>query len=234
MVRYLIKFTKESEIKFISHLDLMRTIRRIIIRSHLPIKFSKGFNPHMALSLAQPLSVGVCSEGEYMDMILETDLEESEVLSGFNASTTPNIKFLAAKKIINIENEKKVPQAMALIDACRYTIKIKYKNTDNIKTEIENLLNKQTWITLKKSKKTEREVDIKSLTYEFKYSIEGDYLIFEVLLQSGSREHLSADTLISYIKQNTSNVDDEAFVFIKRLEMYFLKDNKLEPLYLCG
>ena len=71
MVRYLIKFTKESEIKFISHLDLMRTIRRIIVRSHLPIKFSKGFNPHMALSLAQPLSVGVCSEGEYMDMILE-------------------------------------------------------------------------------------------------------------------------------------------------------------------
>ena len=54
-VRYLIKYSKESEIKFIAHLDLMRTIQRIIKRSELPIEYSKGFNPHMAVSIAQPL-----------------------------------------------------------------------------------------------------------------------------------------------------------------------------------
>ena len=46
-VRYLIKFSKEKDIKFISHLDLMRTIQRIIRRADLPIEYSKGFNPHM-------------------------------------------------------------------------------------------------------------------------------------------------------------------------------------------
>ena len=60
-MRYLIKFTKEENIKFIAHLDLMRTIQRIIRRSGLPVEYSKGFNPHMALSIAQPLSVGVYS-----------------------------------------------------------------------------------------------------------------------------------------------------------------------------
>lgn len=69
-VRYLIKFTKEADIKFVAHLDLMRTIQRIIRRSGLPIEYSKGFNPHMTLSIAQPLSVGVYSEGEYMDIVL--------------------------------------------------------------------------------------------------------------------------------------------------------------------
>ena len=53
-VRYLIKYTKESEIKFISHLDLMRTIQRVIRRAALPIEYSKGFNPHMTISIAQP------------------------------------------------------------------------------------------------------------------------------------------------------------------------------------
>ena len=51
-MRYLIKFTKEANIKFISHLDLMRTIQRIVRRAELPVEYSKGFNPHMSLSLA--------------------------------------------------------------------------------------------------------------------------------------------------------------------------------------
>ncbi|MGL5085822.1 MAG: TIGR03936 family radical SAM-associated protein, partial [Clostridium sp.] len=69
-MRYVIKYTKGAGIKFISHLDLMRTIQRIIRRTDIPMKYSKGFNPHMALSIAQPLSVGVYSDGEYMDIVL--------------------------------------------------------------------------------------------------------------------------------------------------------------------
>ena len=77
-VRYLIKFTKESNIKFIAHLDLMRTIQKVIRRTDLPVEYSKGFNPHIEMSIAQPLSVGVYSSGEYMDLILEEDINEQE------------------------------------------------------------------------------------------------------------------------------------------------------------
>ena len=58
-IRYLIKYTKESNIKFIAHLDLMRTAQKIVRRAKLPVKYSKGFNPHMAMSIAQPLAVGM-------------------------------------------------------------------------------------------------------------------------------------------------------------------------------
>ena len=78
-MRYLIKFSKGEGIKFISHLDLMRTIQRIIRRSGVPIEYSKGFNPHMALSLAQPLSVGVYSDGEYMDIVLTEEIKVADL-----------------------------------------------------------------------------------------------------------------------------------------------------------
>lgn len=232
-VRYLIKFTKESNIKFISHLDLMRTIQKVIRRSGLPIDFSKGFNPHIQMSIAQPLSVGVYSTGEYLDLFLVEELEESEVINRLNEKTASGIKFLSANKIILVENEKKIPNGMALIDACRYTIKIKYNEVNSLQDEIKNILDTKEWVTVKKSKKGEVELDIKPLVFELKYWIKDNNLILNTLLRSGSREHLSADVLINYIKERTSNVIENSFVEIKREEMYFYKDDKLVPLFQC-
>jgi len=230
MVRYLIKYTKESEIKFIAHLDLMRTIQKVVRRAHLPVKYSKGFNPHMALSIAQPLSVGVYSSGEYMDLILTEEVNEQEIIDRLNEKTAAGIKFLTATRIIDVENQKKLPQAMALIDACRYIIKVQYNESTNLEEELKNLLEEKEWNTIKKSKKGEREVDIKALVYDFKFWIKDNELVINTLIQSGSREHLSADLLVSYIKEKTTGADLDAFVDIKREEMYYLKGEKFEPL----
>jgi len=232
-VRYLIKFTKESEIKFIAHLDLMRTIQKGVRRSGLPAQYSRGFNPHMAVSIAQPVSVGVYSSGEYMDLILVEEVDEQEILEKLNATTAKGINFLEVTKIVEEINTKKLPQGMALIDACRYTIKINYKDTKVLDEELKSLLEEADWTTIKKSKKGEREVDIKALVYEFEFSIKGEELTINALIQSGSREHLSADLLISYIKERTSNAHEDAFVDVKREEMYFLMDDKLVPLCKC-
>lgn len=229
-IRYLIKYTKESNIKFIAHLDLMRTAQKIVRRAKLPVKYSKGFNPHMAMSIAQPLAVGMYSAGEYMDLVFVEEVDEKEIIDRLNACTASGIKFISAKKIVNVVNQKKVPQAMALIDACRYTIKIKYDDTSNLENEIRNLLNKEMWKALKKSKKIEKEIDIKALVYDFKYWIKDNFLILNVLLQSGSREHLSAEFFTDYIKNNTTKASDY-FVDIKREEMYYNKNGKLEPIY---
>jgi radical SAM-linked protein len=232
-VRYLIKYSKESEIKFIAHLDLMRTIQKVVRRAKLPAKYSKGFNPHLAVSIAQPLSVGVYSSGEYMDLILVEEVNEQEILDRLNDKSAAGIKFFACKKIVEVENEKKLPQGMALIDACRYTIKVIYKDVKNLEEEVNALLEKKEWNTIKKSKKGEREVDIRGLVYEFKFWIKDDELVINTLIQSGSREHLSADLLVEYVKLHTSECDSDAFVDIKREEMYFLKNEKFVPLYDC-
>jgi radical SAM-linked protein len=53
------KFTKGPQVKYISHLDLMKTIEKALRRAQLPIAFSQGFNPHPKISLASALAVGV-------------------------------------------------------------------------------------------------------------------------------------------------------------------------------
>ena len=229
-VRYLIKFTKESHIKFIAHLDLMRTIHKVIRRSELPVAYSQGFNPHIQCSLAQPLSVGVYSEGEYMDLILVEDMPIGEVISRLNEKTASGIKFISAKKFILIDNEKKLPQAMALIDACRYTIKMKYNDVNLLEKEMEELIKDEDWTTIKKSKRGETEVNIKPLVFELKYWLKDNVLVLNALLRSGSKEHLSAEALINLIKKRTSNVKEDAFIDTKREDMYFYKGDKLIPL----
>lgn len=96
--RYLIKYTKGDEIKYVAHLDLMRTIQRILRRSELPVEYSKGFNPHIILSIAQPLSVGVASKGEYMDVEFKEEVDEKVIKDTLNANTPIGIEILDVKK----------------------------------------------------------------------------------------------------------------------------------------
>jgi len=232
-VRYLTKFTKEENIKFISHLDVLKTIQKNIRRAGLPVEFSQGFNPHMNTSIAQPLSVGVYSSGEYMDMILTTEVDEQEIIDKLNETAPRGIKYISALAIPYTQGDKKVPQAMALIDAARYTIKVKYSDISALEEEMKNLLETETWTTVKKSKKGEKEVNLRTLVKEISFLIKDEFLVLNVLISTGSREHLSADLLVSYIKEKTSNALLEAFVNIKREEMYFYKNEELVPLYKC-
>lgn len=232
-MRYLTKFTKEENIKFISHLDVLKTIQKNIRRAGLPIEFSQGFNPHMNTSIAQPLSVGVYSSGEYMDMVLTTEVDEQEIVDKLNATAPSGIKYINATAVPYTQGEKKVPQAMALIDAARYTIKVKYSDVSALEEEMNKLLEVKEWNTIKKSKKGEKEVDLRTFVKEFSFWIKDKYLVLNVLISTGSREHLSADLLVSYIQEKTSNSVLDAFVNIKREEMYFYKNQKLVPLYKC-
>lgn len=78
MMRYWIKFVKEGELRFISHLDLMRSWQRNIRRAGLPVAFSAGFNPHMRLSFASALPVGATSEAEYAEVWFTRPLTAGE------------------------------------------------------------------------------------------------------------------------------------------------------------
>ena len=218
-VRYVIKFTKESSIKFISHLDLMRTLQRVIRRANLPMEYSKGFNPHMAMSIAQPLSVGVYSSAEYMDIVLVEELPEEEIINRLNEKTASGIKFLEARKVVNKEGEKKLPQSMALIDS------------SIVEAKMKELYAKDAWTAIKKSKKGEKEVNLKTMIKEMKYWVNDNELVLNILISSGSREHLSPDLVAEYIKNNIPEIALDAFIDIKREEMYVLSDNKYIPIY---
>lgn len=231
MVRYLIKFTKEPEIKFISHLDIMRTIQRAIRRAELPIEYSKGFNPHMSISIAQPLSVGIYSKGEYMDIVLTEELKEDYIESRLNYSMPHGLKVIKAVKVAQaLEGEKKIPQSMAAVDGAKYSIKIRYKDVNNLAEDIKKLSSLKEWNIVKKTKSGEKETNIKPLVKEFKYKVDENILELSVLVACGSRENLSAELLADFVKENTTAADLDAFVDIRRDELLGIKKNRLRPL----
>jgi radical SAM-linked protein len=228
-VRYLIKYSKESEIKFIAHLDLMRTLQKVVKRAELPIEYSKGFNPHMAVSIAQPLSVGAYSSGEYMDVVLSIDLEEEYIMDKMNGKTPRGIKILDVVKVIPIEGKKKL-QAMAIIDAAKYTIKLKCTDEEATQEILTSICETNEWNIVKKSKSGEKMVDIKPLIHKFEYKVEDSVLTISTLVACGSRNNLSSALLADYMKDNIQFISKEAFVDIKREEMYAYKDDKLVTL----
>jgi radical SAM-linked protein len=68
--RLRVTFGRGEELKYITHLDLMRFWERALRRAGLPVAYSEGFSPHAQLALAAPLPVGTTSDAELMDVFL--------------------------------------------------------------------------------------------------------------------------------------------------------------------
>jgi radical SAM-linked protein len=71
MQRLRVKFARGEQIRFISHLDLMRCWERAMRRAEIPLAYSEGFTPHPRIAIAAPLALGVTSEAELMDVTLD-------------------------------------------------------------------------------------------------------------------------------------------------------------------
>ena len=94
-----IKFAKTGVMKFVGHLDVMRYFQKAIRRAELPIAYSEGFSPHMLLSFASPLGVGISSTGEYFDMVLAEDMKTDEIVKRLNATMVEGMEVLSARHV---------------------------------------------------------------------------------------------------------------------------------------
>ena len=79
MKRLFLSISKGDELRFLGHLDLLRTMERAVVRPGIPVLYSEGFNPHMKLSFDAALGVGVSADPLYMEMRLEKDISCEEV-----------------------------------------------------------------------------------------------------------------------------------------------------------
>lgn len=113
-----IKFTRGVEVKFISHLDLMKVFERALRRSNLPVAYSHGFNPHPRMVFGLPLAVGVASRGEYADFELEREIEPDQFVSRLNDSLPD------AVRVVKAGLKKSKANIMSSICAADYTLEI--------------------------------------------------------------------------------------------------------------
>ncbi len=91
-----VKFKKVGSLQYISHLDLVRTMHKIIVRAGLPLWYTEGFNPKPKMIFAAPLSIGTESVCEFMDIRLIDDLDPEVVKERLNANMTDEMQVIDA------------------------------------------------------------------------------------------------------------------------------------------
>lgn len=90
-------YNKRGRAKYISHLDVTRCMQRAVKRAGLPVWYTEGFNPHIYLTFALPLSLSYESESESMDFRLTRELPAGEVMERLNAALPPDMQVTAVR-----------------------------------------------------------------------------------------------------------------------------------------
>jgi radical SAM-linked protein len=117
MRRFRITFSKGEPVRYISHLDLMRTWERILRRAELRLAHSHGFNPRPRLVFAAPLPVAVTSDAEIVDIVIEDDLSAPELLERIRSSLSPGVVLREA-----VEMSLDAPAVMAGVASSDYVV----------------------------------------------------------------------------------------------------------------
>ena len=91
-----VKFRKIGNLQYISHLDLVRTMHKVIVRANLPLWYTEGFNPKPKMIFAVPLSIGTESVCELMDIRLSEYIDPAEVMSRLNENMTGEMQVIEA------------------------------------------------------------------------------------------------------------------------------------------
>lgn len=191
-----IKFSKEGHTKFIGHLDTMRYFQKAVRRAALPVAYSGGYSPHMIMSFAAPLGVGVTSTGEYFDMELTETLPTEEIAARLDAVMAEGFSVLCARQV----EDKKASTAMALVAAADYRISFrKGRAPEGWKERVIEFAARKSIPVLKKTKKSEREIDIRPFIYEI--ALDGEYIFLKLASASANytKPELVMDTFLQWM-----------------------------------
>jgi len=219
------KFTKLKDLKYISHLDLMRVFQRAFRRANIPVKYSEGFNPHPQFSLATALALGVTSDGEYMDVDLEEYMSPEDFKERLNSVLPNGIKIL---KAVSLEDKNSI---VSLVRWSTYIIGFKVQNEmtlAEIAEEVEKFLSSDELILIKEKKKgnkiTVKENNVRDRIKElFPLSYQNDIIVLKTTLRTGSQGNLRPEELVELLEKYTSITIIRDSLKIHRLELFIEK-----------
>ena len=148
-----IKFRKNGVMKFIGHLDIMRYFQKAIRRAEIPIAFTSGYSPHMIMSFANPLGVGLTSDGEYFDIELTESIASKEAVRRLNEQMVDGMEIVS---FVQIPDDKK-SKGMSIVAGSL---------PENLAEKLEAFYAQNEICVVKKTKKSEKEVDIRPMIYK--------------------------------------------------------------------
>lgn len=246
-----LKFSKIGSMRFIGHLDVMRYFQKAFRRAEIEVSYSKGFSPHQLMSFASPLGIGLSSDAEYLDVTLEKSDSQEEMIERINAVMNDEI---TVKDFTILDDEAK--PSMAMLSACDYVICIK-SDKDNPLTDdafakeaVRKIKEAEKIEILKKTKRSEKVVDIKPNIYHiendmdaFKNETKNDYgsleldtafykPVFYCQLTAGSVVNIKPELVLEAMAKMNGFEYNTLDYQIHRLEMYADKTAKKGEVHL--
>ena len=230
-----IKFKKWGCMKFIGHLDMMRYFQKAIRRANIDICYSEGFSPHQIMSFAAPLGVGITSDGEYFDIEVNSSLTSKEALDALNSTMVEGVEVTEYVKLP--DNAK---TAMSLVEAADYTLSYKEGYNSHVNaSEWQEIINKyfhntDSFNIIKKTKKSEREIDLKPLVYKLEVKEENGKPYFYIMLSTGSTNNIKPELVLESLYNKCGFEYKPEAIQIHRVDVYTTSDNKFIPLSEMG
>ncbi|HHY82635.1 MAG TPA: DUF2344 domain-containing protein [Clostridiales bacterium] len=219
-MRVLVEYTREERVKYISHLDLMRTMQRAVRRAGIPIAYSQGFNPHPVMAFASALPVGVTSEKEYMDIVLEQPMSLPVLKEQLNHALP---KGIAVREAVVIED--KTPSMMSLIKRADYKVTAAGVDWNQV---IEAYTGASEILVEKKSKKGVTTINLKDAVYNIcKDEENGEVLHLSLKVgDSSGLNPLSAVNALLKLSGAAKNEGIDLTAAVHRTGMYLIREGQ--------
>lgn len=196
-----IKFAKKGKLRFISHLDLSRTLTSAFLRAGIPIWYTQGFNPRPKLVFALTVSVGSESVAEFLDIRITREMSEIELKRRLQGALTADLE------ILEVYRPTSKIQEVAFAD---YEIFTEQElNPEAVEAVLKGPLN-----VMVHGKNGDKEKDISSQIVSVK--VEGDLLT--VRLTAGQGNFLNPENFIKGVLDKLGCPD--CFYFIRRTACY--------------
>lgn len=179
-----VKFEKYGAARFLGHLDTMRYFQKAVRRAKIPIALSSGFRPHMIMSFAAPLGLGISSSGEYFDMELSGEMSSQDMVRRFNETMAEGFRVVSVRRV----PEGKKYNAMALTAAASYRVSFLEEGGPTAE-DLAAFYAQPVLPVEKKTKSGVKTVDIKPGIYELEAG-RGEPLECTMLLAASSGDHV--------------------------------------------
>ncbi len=203
-------FSKTFDARYISHLDLTRVFARAVRQSGLPFWYTEGFNTHLYLTFALPLSLGFESICETVDLRLTDDDVPLYRLSSIN-------DFLPCG--IEIFNCALPKYRTGEIGFARYTVELDdgAEGVGALSSALGRLLSRDSIPVQKKTKSGERTVDIMPMVHSFSVSDYTDRCTLDITVRAGSESSLNPMLIVGELERTLGHQLDHCLV--KRVQI---------------
>ncbi len=189
-----LRFSKTGQAKYISHLDTNRVFSRAFARARINLWYTEGFNPHPYMSFSLPLSLGVESLCENVDIRITDDMTDDELKDKVNAVLPVGIR------IVDVYDDFMDCDQICFSD---YVYRFEFKDNDGALQKIKAVLASDEIMALKKGKQGRKrvlkETDIKQFISKYNISIRDNNIVLNIRLLAGVKKNLNPTLLFDTI-----------------------------------